>query len=123
MFHLRLSINTTHLTTTTHKMTATSDDTSVKLTADYESPSGQHTISYPIPVSTKPVSTPQTTTAFLSDLRKSAIQMQNDVNTFLTQKMEEDKAASDINGAAGKGSKVDEDKEEDFYGEEVEEQD
>jgi hypothetical protein len=106
-----------------HEMAVTSDESAVKLTAEYTSPDGQHTFTYSVPTSTKSETTPQTTTDFLSDLRKSAVKMQKDVNQFLTQKMEEDKAASASDGAAGNGSKVDEDKEEDFYGEEVEDED
>lgn len=99
-------------------MASTGDQSDNKLMAEYKSPNGQHTFSYSLPTNTDPESTKEVT-AFLSDLRKSAIQMQKDINAFLTQKMEEDKA-SETNGTST-STKVDEDKEEDNYGEEVEE--
>ena len=52
-------------------------------------------------------------TAYLSALRKSVVKLQEDVNGFLTTKMEEDKAL-----AASAGMKVDDKAEEDNYGEE-----
>lgn len=53
-------------------------------------------------------------TAYLSALRSSVVQLQTDVNAFLTQRMDEDKQASAANGA-----EVDDAKEEENYGEEV----
>ncbi|PPJ60326.1 hypothetical protein CBER1_01270 [Cercospora berteroae] len=59
-------------------------------------------------------------TSYLAALRANASKLQGEINTFLTQKMEEDKAAE-----AGKGTakKVDEQREEDMYGEEDPEND
>ncbi|KAL1865143.1 hypothetical protein Daus18300_007269 [Diaporthe australafricana] len=58
-------------------------------------------------------------TKYLSDLRKAAAAMQDQVNKELTQRMEEDKARE-----AGKNGKpaADDAKEEENYGEEVQEE-
>lgn len=45
--------------------------------------------------------------------------MQKEINAFLTSQMEQDKLAAQTNGS--KSAKTDEDKEEDNYGEEVDE--
>lgn len=100
-------------------MAGVSGSADSRLTADYNSPSGQRNFSYALPATINSESTKEVT-ASLSDLRKSALQMQKDINVFLTQKMEEDKATSNSNGTST-STKVDEDKEEDNYGEEVEE--
>lgn len=81
------------------------------LNATYASPatSSPHIISAPLPT----ISSPPTTddrVAYLADLQSAIKNIQGDINTFLTQKMEEDKAAS---------GKVDDAKEEENYGEEV----
>ncbi|CRK10851.1 hypothetical protein BN1723_009189, partial [Verticillium longisporum] len=63
--------------------------------------------------------------AFLARLRDLVTTVQADVNTQLTQKMEEDKQrAADVGGSAanGKGA-ADEAKEEENYGEELPEED
>lgn len=73
------------------------------LSATYNSPTTSQTFTHPLP-STKEK------TAYLSALRKSVTQLQEDVNTFLTSKMEEDKALA--------GEKMDEKAEEENYGEE-----
>lgn len=65
--------------------------------------------------------TPKETTAYFSSLRNSLLGMQSDINTFLTKKMEEDKTTAATNGN-GIANKVDEQKEEDNYGEEVEDE-
>lgn len=59
---------------------------------------------------------PSTTdrTAYLSALRSSVQELQGQVNAFLTQKMDEEKAT-----AAAGASRMDESKEEENYGEEV----
>ena len=66
-------------------------------------------------------STAKETTAYISSLRNSLLEMQSDINTFLTKKMEEDKATAATNGN-GFADKVDEQKEEDNYGEEMEDE-
>ncbi|KAL8902689.1 MAG: hypothetical protein Q9207_004456, partial [Kuettlingeria erythrocarpa] len=52
-------------------------------------------------------------TEYLSTLRKSVTRLQDEINAFLTERMEEDKAL-----AAKAGVKIDEKKEEENYGEE-----
>ncbi|KAI4134803.1 MAG: hypothetical protein LQ341_005964, partial [Variospora aurantia] len=54
-------------------------------------------------------------TSYLSTLRASVTQLQGEINAFLTEKMEEDKALA---ASAGGGVKVDEKREEEYYGEE-----
>ncbi|KAL9581610.1 MAG: hypothetical protein Q9212_003795 [Teloschistes hypoglaucus] len=87
--------------------------TSTTLTAIYTSPS--HPVSKPF---THALPSPHTNslaskTAYLSTLRETMTQLQDNINAFLTEKMGEDKAL-----AAKVGVKFDEKKEEDFYGEE-----
>lgn len=55
---------------------------------------------------------------YLSALRKSVVELQDEVNGFLTTKMEEDKAL-----AASAGMKADDKVEEENYGEEKVEDD
>ncbi|KAI9820730.1 MAG: hypothetical protein M1827_005100 [Pycnora praestabilis] len=83
------------------------------LKAEYASQSSSKTFSHDLPKSPDPKNTEEKT-AYLSTLRTSVIKLQDEVNSFLTQKMEEDKSAA----AASKG-KVDEQREEENYGEEI----
>ncbi|TKA79483.1 hypothetical protein B0A49_03576 [Cryomyces minteri] len=85
---------------------------SATLEAVYTSSASTQTFSHPLPSASSATSSVQEKTAYLSVLRVSAAQLQGEVNTFLTQKMEEDRAAE------GK-AKVDDEKEEENYGEEV----
>jgi hypothetical protein len=78
------------------------------LTADYKSPSDAHTFSAPLPSASSASSTTERV-AYLGDLQSNLKTLQSDINTFLTQKMADDKA-SDA-------------KEEENYGEEVVEED
>lgn len=102
-------------------MSATSDQLS--LTASYTSPSNApftvaHELQAPPSGTTNP--TVPDKTKYLNDLRKATAAMQEQINKELTQHMEEDKAqeaAATRNGKTPKG--VDEAKEEDYYGEEV----
>jgi len=55
--------------------------------------------------------------AYLEDLRNKVGKLQDDINAFLTAKMEEDKH-EDMAGSSKIITGVDEKKEEDFYGEE-----
>ena len=84
-------------------------DTSLK--ANYASPSTTKTFTHPLP--TASTTSTQEKTNYLSALRKSVVKLQEEVNGFLTAKMEEDKAL-----AADAGMKVDEKAEEENYGEE-----
>jgi len=78
------------------------------LSATYNSPTTSQTFTHPLP--STPTPSTKEKTAYLSALRKSVTQLQEDVNTFLTSKMEEDKALA--------GEKMDEKAEEENYGEE-----
>ena len=81
------------------------------LKAEYSAPTSSKAFSHPLP----PASTSSTEekTAYLSALRESVTKLQEELNTFLTGKMEEDKAL-----AVAAGSKVDDKREEENYGEE-----
>lgn len=81
------------------------------LKATYTSPTTSETFTHALPSAS--VQSTQDKTVYLSALRKSVIQLQEDVNGFLTSKMEEDKVL-----AANAGVKVDEKAEEENYGEE-----
>ena len=83
------------------------------LTANYASPSGTHTISHTLPSPSANNVTEKT--AYLSTLRSKSAELQSEINTFLTQKMEEDAKAAE--GRPSKRSKKEE-REEEMYGEE-----
>lgn len=88
------------------------------ISAIYQAPSHAsftHTQKIPTP----PTASPADKAKYLGALRKAAAEMQEQINTELTARMEEDRAREAGNG---KGS-VDEAKEEDNYGEEVVEED
>lgn len=86
------------------------------LWAEYKTPTESKTFSHSLP-SAAVTSTTQKS-AYLSALRSLVVQTQEEVNAFLTAKMEEDKAAASM-----AGMKVDEKKAEENYGEEVVEED
>ncbi|KAL8935016.1 MAG: hypothetical protein Q9216_005625 [Gyalolechia sp. 2 TL-2023] len=86
------------------------------LTATYTSPTASQSFTHPLP-SSATTSTAQKT-EYLSTLRQSVTKLQDEVNAFLTEKMDEDKAL-----AAKAGLEVDEKKEEERYGEEDDEDD
>lgn len=81
------------------------------LKADYRSPSSSKNFLHTLPTSSTPSTAAKT--QHLSALRKSITQLQDEVNTFLTSKMEEDKVL-----ASKAGLKVDDKQEEEKYGEE-----
>lgn len=81
------------------------------LTATYTSLSSSQNFTHPLPSSA--TSSTAQKTEYLSTLRQSVTKLQDEVNAFLTEKMEEDKVL-----AAKAGLKVDEKKEEERYGEE-----
>ena len=81
------------------------------LQATYRSPTSSETFAHTLPSAS--VASTEEKTAYLSALRKSVVKLQEDINGFLTTKMEEDKALS-----ASAGIKVDDKAEEDNYGEE-----
>jgi len=83
------------------------------LEALYKSPKTTTTFTHPLNAPSANFSTEEKT-AYLSTMRKSVSKLQEEVNAFLTQEMERDKA-----GPVQDGVKVDDKKEEDNYGEEV----
>ncbi|KAF2202066.1 hypothetical protein GQ43DRAFT_440014 [Delitschia confertaspora ATCC 74209] len=90
-----------------------------ELRASYESPTSgtPQTLTTPLPsISNNP--TTDEHIAYLEALQSSVVDLQTDINTLLTQKMEEDKAKVGASGAT-----VDDDREEETYGEEVVEED
>lgn len=95
----------------------------LSLTGTYSSPSNApftttHDLQAPASGTVNP--TVADKTKYLSDLRKATAAMQDQINKELTQRMEEDKARE-----AGKNGTVaaDDAKEEENYGEEVQEED
>ena len=107
------------------------------ISATYTSPSQQKafsiSISTPVPSPTSPTAV-RDKVAYLSELRASTKQLQEDINVFLTQKMEEDKVSVAIAGGKNGGGETDrrgeeeevsrkskEEIEEEKYGEEEEE--
>ncbi|KAL9635527.1 MAG: hypothetical protein Q9164_003408 [Protoblastenia rupestris] len=84
------------------------------LQADYISPTTSQTFTHILPSASASNQSTKQKTQYLSSLRRSVVQLQDEVNGFLTTKMEEDKAL-----ATGKEGKVDEKREEDLYGEDV----
>lgn len=63
-------------------------------------------------------------TSYLNALRKATTDLQDEINKELTARMEEDKARDAVaKTGATKQAEVDEDKEEENYGEEVQEED
>ncbi|GAM86281.1 hypothetical protein ANO11243_042930 [Dothideomycetidae sp. 11243] len=103
-----------------HTLTMADTDSKDELRATYTSPSGKKVFSTPLGSTTDANRSTTEKTAYLSDLRAKVSQLQENVNAFLTAKMEEDNAAQQ---AAGKTKTMDEDKEENMYGEEDPEND
>ncbi|KIE01145.1 EKC/KEOPS complex, subunit Gon7, partial [Metarhizium majus ARSEF 297] len=102
-------------------MALQSKDTT-SLTASYKSPENEHfTIAQNIP--TPPSTSVQDKTHFLQALRKAVTDTQEQINKELTARMEEDKAREAASGATiAARLGADEDKEEENYGEEVQEE-
>jgi hypothetical protein len=86
---------------------------SAHLTAVYTSPTATNTFSSPL--QSTPTQHTDTTekSQYLADLRDKVAHLQQDINQFLTEKMDQDKAATD--GAPNTDNNI----EEDMYGEEV----
>lgn len=89
----------------------TNGNPGTSLTADYASPTDTKTFTHPLPCALN--TSTKEKTEYLSALRKSVVKLQEEVNGFLTTKMEEDKSL-----AASAGVKADERGEEENYGEE-----
>ena len=101
----------------------TPSDKPAALTATYSSPShdseNPHTFNRPLATSlglsrpAEPSGNTQAKTAYLSELRTATTELQAEINEFLTQRMEEDKAVA--SAAAGAGGNEREKKEEEKY--------
>jgi hypothetical protein len=106
---------------------ASSTSSAPQLTASYRSSDATHSIVKDLPAMTavggKDIDSDsvEKKTAYLSALRTNVVQLQADINTFLTQKMQEDYKAAGGN-AQGKTAAADQ-KEEEMYGEENPEDD
>ncbi|KAB8266747.1 Gon7 family-domain-containing protein [Aspergillus minisclerotigenes] len=102
----------------------TSSTQSNPLCAVYSAPQStqtfEHSISSPLPSTDLSPENVQTKVAYLSELRKLVPNLQNDINVFLTERMEEDKKLAE---AQGRQLSEQERKEEENYGEEVVEED
>lgn len=98
---------------TVMESTTQSNPQPTSLKATYNAPTATKSFSYTLSSSAS-VSSTKEKTQYLSSLRTSVGQLQDDINEFLTGKMEEDKAL-----AAGSGKKIDDKAEEENYGEEV----
>ncbi|MCJ1432851.1 hypothetical protein MMC27_002209 [Xylographa pallens] len=88
-------------------------DHNPSLKADYASPTENHKFEHPLKALPTPFSTADKT-AYLSALRSEVTHLQKEMNTFLTAKMEEDKAIS-----VQRTGVIDDKQEEENYGEEV----
>jgi hypothetical protein len=121
--------------TRTNEQNSSSDSPSfgLILSATYTnsstSPVTTHQFSYPISAPIPPITSisVKDKTAYLSDLRTSTKQLQDELNIFLTQKMEEDKLHAVTNGHDSQekkaGTKNADEVEEENYGEEKVEDD
>ena len=78
---------------------------------------------FPIPLNGIQPTDTASKVQFLSNLRASTKQLQDNINTFLTAKMEEDKAASSstTNGSSTNIKKRDEEEEENYGEEKIDE--
>jgi len=88
------------------------------LSATYQSPHNEN-FTHTTQLSTPPSNKPAHRTAYLAELRKATVAMQEQINKELTSRMEDDKAREAGGGMGASKGVVDEAKEEDHYGEEV----
>lgn len=86
--------------------------TPTALKAEYTTTTSSKPFSHALPSCT--TASTKEKSAYLSALRASVVRLQDEVNVFLTDKMEEDKALAALAGVKG-----DDRKEEENYGEEV----
>lgn len=84
---------------------------SAHLTAVYTSPTATNTFSSPLESALTQHTSSTAKSQYLANLRQSVSQLQDDINQFLTEKMDQDKAATD----ASNDDRI----QEDMYGEEV----
>lgn len=94
-------------------MASPTSNSNATLSAHYASPASAKDFSHPLNASSR-CNSADDKTAYLSELRRSVAKLQDEVNVFLTQKMEDDKLL-----AGRDGSKVDDKREEENYGEEI----
>jgi len=88
------------------------------LTASYTSPHASHASTSPLPSLASANESTSAKTAYITDLREKTSQLQDDVNAYLTQRMEEDKAREgNVVGKRSKSAK-EEERLEEMYGEE-----
>lgn len=90
-----------------------SDSLNATLQAEYSSTTSTKTFARSLPPSNVTNTTEKT--SYLSALRLSIVQLQDEINTFLTSRMEKDKALAIMTGA-----RADDINEEEKYGEEIE---
>ena len=86
-----------------------------KIVADYQSPNASQSFSVKLPTASQSAGSVKDKTEHLSALRKGTSELQSQINTFLTKKMEEDKASGSHKTSA-KDTMAE--KEEQLYGEE-----
>ncbi|KAE8360562.1 Gon7 family-domain-containing protein [Aspergillus caelatus] len=122
----RLKISSTNETfgNTDIMAAGTSSTQSNPLRAVYSAPQSTQTFEYsiasPLPSTDSSPENVPIKVAYLSELRKLVPNLQNDINVFLTERMEEDKKLAE---AQGRQISEQERKEEENYGEEVVEED
>lgn len=96
-------------------------EASLKATySDTNMPDSQHIFTHDVQQSSSVTTSAEAKSKYLSELRASTKTLQDEVNTFLTKKMEEDKAAT-ATSIPGKKKAKDEEEEENYGEEKVEE--
>lgn len=103
------------------KKAMTAENKETRLTAAYTSPHNQD-FTVTKSLDTPPSASGQDKAAYLGAVRKAVTETQEQINQELTSRMEEDKTRGSGTGLVAKLG-VDEDKEEENYGEEVQEED
>ena len=96
------------------------------LSAIYNAPTASRNLSLPIstPLPSIDSTSVKAKTAYLAELRSKTKELQENINVFLTQKMEEDKSSAKAESGQGNlAGKTTDEVEEDHYGEEDAEDD
>lgn len=89
------------------------------LTAKYAAPDDTRGFKHELVTKEGSDESSQASTEVLSDLKSKTVKLQQEINDFLTTKMEEDRKAADATPNAA-ASKANETASEDLYGEEIE---
>lgn len=89
--------------------------------ATYGSPNGSNTFTQPI--TSPPPTDTKSKAAYFNSLRSATKSLQDDINAFLTAKMEEDKQAAGQSNTGDNKNKSRDEEEEENYGEEKVEDD